>query len=237
MRCGCRYIRAMARVARIVVPGALHHITQRGNNRQDVFFVDDDRRVYLELLRQQSERYGFVVEGYCLMTNHVHVVGRPGEEVSLAKAIGRTHFLYTQYVNRLHGRNGHLWQNRFFSCAMDEGHGWNALAYVELNPVRAGIVRRAWRYPWSSSPAHCGIRDDDPLLEVTRWHEHTPAAQWKLTLLDIAGDEDEQRAVRTNTHTGRPLGSDRFLSKLEKTLGRRVRALPVGRQKGWKKNR
>ena len=225
----------MPRVARIVVPGALHHVTQRGNNRQDVFFVDDDRRVYLELLRSQSTRYGFTVEGYCLMTNHVHIVGRPADQASLAKGIGRTHFLYTQYVNRLHGRSGHMWQNRFFSCAMDDGHGWNALAYIELNPVRAGIVRRAWRYPWSSAAAHCGVRDDDPIVGLGHRRTHSPTEEWKSTLLNIAGDKDVQDTIRGNTRTGRPLGSDSFLSKLEKKLGRRVRELPIGRPKGWRK--
>ncbi|MBI4559227.1 MAG: transposase, partial [Candidatus Hydrogenedentes bacterium] len=136
----------MSRVARIVVPGVYHHITQRGNNGQDVFFVDDDRRVYLALLREQARRFEFRVEGYCLMSNHVHVVGVPEREESLAKAIGRTHFLYTQYVNRRHGRGGHLWQNRFFSCPMDEDYAWHGLAYVELNPVRAGRVRKAWEW-------------------------------------------------------------------------------------------
>ncbi len=107
----------MPRMARIVIPGQPHHVVQRGNNRQDVFFVDDDRRAYLEFLREHCERFGFNVLGYCLMTNHIHLVGTPASEDSLAKAIGRTHFRYSQYVNRLHGRSGHLWQNRFFLAA------------------------------------------------------------------------------------------------------------------------
>ena len=148
-----------SRVARIVVPGASHHVTQRGNNKQDVFFVDDDREVYLELLHQQAQRFGFWLEGYCLMTNHIHVVGVPMREDSLAKAVGRTHFLYSQYVNRMHGRSGHLWQNRFYSCPLDEFQALNALCYVELNPVRAGMVKKAWDYPWSSAAAHCGVKE------------------------------------------------------------------------------
>ena len=88
-----------------MLPGRPHHVTQRGNNRQDVFFVDDDRRVYLGLLKQQAERFGLEILGYCLMSNHVHLVAVPAGEDSLAKAVGRTHFLYTQYVNRLHGRS------------------------------------------------------------------------------------------------------------------------------------
>src|SRR3989304_6265032 len=139
----------MPRVARIVVPGMPHHITQRGNNRQAVFFVDDDRRMYLALLKAQAEIHGGGVLGYCLMTNHVHLIGVPQREESLAKAVGRTHFLYSQYINRFHKRSGHLWQNRFFSCALDEVHLLRALAYVERNPVRAKLVRLAWQYEWS----------------------------------------------------------------------------------------
>lgn len=225
----------MARVARIVVPGACHHVTQRGNNHQDVFFVDDDRRVYLELLHNQAERFGFRVEGYCLMTNHVHVVGVPEQEESLAKTIGRTHFLYTQYVNRLHGRAGHLWQNRFFSCPMDEDHAWNCLAYVELNPVRAGLARNAWEWPWSSAAEHCGESEGGALLDGAAWRKRMTAKEWKATLKAVARDKTLQMEIRSGTHTGRPLGSDSFLSKLEHRLGRRVRALPIGRQKGWRK--
>ena len=158
----------MPRVARIVVPSAPHHVTQRGNNHQDVFFVDGDHRVYLELLGERAERYGLAVLGYCLMTNHVHLVVVPSSEEALAKAIGRTHFAYTQYVNRLHGRSGHLWQNRFYSCMLDEPHLWSAMSYVERNPVRARIVRVAWRYRWSSAAAHVGGGDDSRLLDTAR---------------------------------------------------------------------
>ena len=174
----------MARVARIVVPGASHHVTQRGNNRQDVFFVADDRRVCLECLREQGARFGFRIDGYCLMTNHIHLIGVPAREDSLAKAIGRTHFLYTQYVNRMHGRTGHLWQNRFYSCAMDEAHAYQALCYVELNPVRAGMAKHAWEYAWSSARLHCdgpatggwGADAGAALLDLTAWRAQMPPA-------------------------------------------------------------
>ena len=112
----------MPRTARIAIRDVPHHITQRGNNRQDVFFVDDDRRVYLSLLKEQADKYGLEILGWCLMTNHIHLIGRPADEDSLAKALGRTHFRYTQYINRLHGRSGHLWQNRFYSCPLGREH-------------------------------------------------------------------------------------------------------------------
>ena len=211
--------------------GCVHHVTQRGNNRQDVFFVDDDRRVYLELLAEQSRRFGLSVQGYCLMTNHVHLLATPAGPDSLAKALGRTHFLYTQYVNRLHGRSGHLWQNRFYSCALDEPHQWAALAYVERNPVRARLVRLAWRYEWSSAAAHCGLAEDPSgLLDLPAWRRQRRGPDWQAALRQPA-DEAQTALLRLCTHTGRPLGSDSFLAKLETLLGRRLRALPRGRPK------
>jgi putative transposase len=220
----------MPRVARIVIPEIPYHITQRGNNRQDVFFVESDRRVYLELLQAQSERYGLAVMGYCLMSNHIHLVAVPAEETSLAKAVGRTNFLYTQYINRLHGRSGHLWQNRFYSCGLDDDYFWRAIRYVERNPVRARLVKRAWEYPWSSAAGHIEGKDDSGLLAMDRCRELLDGQDWKR-LLTQPEDETEIRSLRTSTNRGRPLGSDRFLSKLERLLGRRVRAMPVGRPK------
>jgi putative transposase len=220
----------MPRLARIVVPGVPHHVTQRGNNRQDVFFVDDDRRVYLSLLQEQAQRHGLGVLGYCVMSNHVHLMAVPQREESLAKAIGRTHFLYTQYLHRLHGRSGHLWQNRFYSCALDEAHCWAALCYTERNPVRARMVRKAWRYRWSSAAVHCGAGKADGLLDLGLWRGAWTAEGWTQRL---SGPEDGEAlsGVRASTHTGRPLGSDAFLSKVESLLGRRLRALPIGRPK------
>jgi putative transposase len=218
----------MPRVSRIVLPGLPHHITQRGNNRQDVFFVADDYRAYLALLREQKERFGLEVVGYCLMSNHVDLVAVPSSATSLAKAIGRTHFRYTQYVNRLHGRSGHLWQNRFYSCALDEGHTEAALRYVERNPVRAGMVQKAWRYEWSSAAAHVTGRDRSGLLDLDAWHERWDAGAWREVLQEPE-DEAALGRLRESTARGWPLGSDSFLSKLERVLGRRVRPLPVGR--------
>jgi len=222
----------MPRIGRIVIPGCPHHVTQRGNNRQDVFFVDDDRRAYLSILAEQGRRFGLTVQGYCLMRNHVHLVVTPRGADSLAKAVGRTHWLYTRHVNRLHGRSGHLWQNRFFSCALDETHVWRALAYVERNPVRAKLVRRAWRYRWSSAAAHvevAGCASDGPdLLEMAWWRTRQTPAAWREVL--TAGDDPtELAALRVGLGRGRPLGSDRFIAKLETLLGRRLRPRPPGR--------
>lgn len=218
----------MPRFARAIAVGCAHHITQRGNNRQDVFLVDDDRRVYLHILAEEAAKHKLEVLGYCLMTNHVHLVAIPHEEASLAKGIGRTHFRYSQYLNRFHGRSGHLWQGRFYSCALD-GRGVRlALKYVELNPVRARLCRRAWRYAWSSAAAHTDAKARSELLNLVWWYARFSAPAWREELSADLTDEDVAR-LRVRTRTGRPLGSDAFLSKLETLLGRRLRPLPVGR--------
>lgn len=220
----------MPRLARIVVADQPHHVTQRGNNRQDVFFVDDDRRTYLDLLRIHCERYGLRTLGYCLMTNHVHLITVPAREESLAKAVGRTNFRYTQYINRMHGRSGHLWQNRFFSCALDEVHLWRAMCYVEQNPVRAKMVRVPWRYRWSSAAAHVSRSESSVLPDLPAWRKQWSPDRWRAVLSERL-EESDLASLRLCTHRGRPLATDSFLSKLEKRFGRRLRPLPVGRPK------
>lgn len=218
----------MPRMARAIAVGCAHHIAQCGNNRQAVFMADDDREVYLQILQEQAGKHGLEILGYCLMTNHVHVVAIPHAEDSLAKGIGRTHFHYSQYVNRVHKRSGHLWQGRFHSCALDGRHLWLAMKYVELNPVWAKLCRRAWRYEWSSAAAHTEESAQSDLLNLPWWYKQFSAEAWRKELAEGVTEEEATR-IRMRTQTGRPLGSDRFVSKLETLLGRRVRPLPVGR--------
>jgi len=214
----------------VVIPGCPHHVTQRGNNHQDVFFVDDDRRLFLQLLREAGQRFSLTFDGYCLMTNHVHLVCTPTLEESLARAMKRVSQLYAQYVNRFHRRSGHLWQDRFYSCALDEDHFWSALVYVERNPVRAGIARHAWDWAWSSAVAHTGGAEASGLLSARPGRGPTDPARWKALLAQPQDDEIVSR-LRRCTSRGRPLGTDSFLSKLERALGRRLRPLPRGRPK------
>src|SRR5437867_3469539 len=153
----------MARLRRVVVPGLPHHITQRGNRRANVFLDDQDRRVFLRLLRETSERHSLRHFSYCLMTNHFHLISTPSESRSLAWTMRDLLGPYASYFNQKHGLSGRLWQGRFFSSVLDESHFWAAVRYVERNPVRAGMVKRAEDYRWSSAPAHCRLRGD-PLL-------------------------------------------------------------------------
>ena len=160
---------------------------------RDVFFVDDDRRVYLELLKEQADKYALEVIGYCLMSNHVHIVAIPHAEDSLAKAIGRTHFRYAQYINRFHRRSGHLWQGRFYSCALDERHFWLAMKYIELNPVRARLCRAAWRYAWSSAAGHVDAQAISDVLNLSRWYDRISAAEWRKELAKGLSDSELER--------------------------------------------
>jgi putative transposase len=220
----------MPRNARIVIPDIAHHITQRGNNRQDVFFVDDDRQKFLELLCEQSKKFGAVIDGYCLMTNHIHIIATPTGSDSLSKTMGRVNLLYSQYISYMHGRTGHLWQNRFYSCPLDTNHYYEALCYIEQNPVRAKISRYPWTYRWSSAGFHIGGVDEIGLMNKTRWHRQSSGLDWK-NLLRAKMERFDIDRLRIHCRTGRPLGTDRFLSKLETVVGRRLRALPVGRPK------
>ncbi len=216
----------MSRVARIVVPGFAHHVTQRGNRRTDVFYSDDDRRAYLHFLRQYSERHGLAVWAYCLMTNHIHLIVVPQREDSLAKALRDAHTVYAMRFNTTTQQSGHVWQGRFYSCPLDESHLWAAVRYVERNPVRAGIVSHAVDFPWSSAAAHCGnaadgvlSRDFPPSGVVDDW------AQWLRT-----ENEDDVARIRTTTRTGRPCGGKQFLAQLESLLGRAMHPHKRGRK-------
>ncbi len=218
----------MPRQPRVVAVGAPHHITQRGNNRQDVFLLDDDRRRYLATLRRECVRRHVALLGYCLMPNHVHLVAVPGGVDALAKALGQTHQLHAQWFNWRYQRNGHLWQNRFYSCALGRSHLRLALAYVDLNPVRAGMVPEASGYPWSSARAHIDGGDDGGLLNKSLWNEVCPLADW-ADVLRQRGVDDGGQELREATRAGRPYGDEKFVGALEKRVGRRLRAGTPGR--------
>jgi len=218
----------VSRVARIVVPGVPHHITQRGNNRQPVFSTDRDRLDYLSILSGQSRKHSLDVLAYCLMDNHVHLVAVPGRPDSLARAVGMTHLVYARSFNERNDRSGHLWQGRFFSCPLDPARTLLAIRYVEHNPVRAGIVGSAGRYSWSSAGAHLDGHDAHAVLALNQWLELTEGIRWS-EFLSENGDARGLAEMRSSTLIGRPWGSPGFTDKVERALGRRVRPRSVGR--------
>ena len=211
----------MPRVARVVIADVAHHVTQRGNGRQFLLASDGERLVYRDLLRQALREQPLAVLGYCLMSNHVHLVAVPRRAEVLAEAFQHVHGRYAAYWNVAHATSGHVWQGRFYSCPLDPGHLWTALRYVELNPVRAGMVAEAAAWPWSSAPAHCGTADPDTCLELSLWRQAWSEESWRK-FLEQGETESELRAIRRCTRSGRPLGSSEFTEALERRTGRRL---------------
>jgi putative transposase len=203
-------------------------VTQRGNGRQDVFRCDEDRRLYLDLYRRYTTRYGVTTWGFCLMSNHVHLLAVPEREDSLARSLGRTHSDYARYFNVRHGSSGHLWESRFFSCPLGGDHTWAALRYVERNPVSASMVSRAEDWRWSSARAHIHDSDPDALLVMDPWRAAFFRDDWRSEL-DGPADELSARRLREATMCGRPFGDREFVERLEHAVGRRLTPRPVGR--------
>lgn len=219
----------MPRIARIVCPGLPYHITQRGNRRETVFFCDEDRQAYLEDLRHYADRHVLEILAYCLMDNHVHLVAVPGTADALHRTLKPVHLLHAQRINQEMEWCGHLWQDRFFSSALDQRHLWAAIRYVELNPVRAGLVERAERFRWSSAPAHCAHGSDPVLTRNSTWLRILSAVRDWSSWLAESIDPESLRSLRSNTRKGLPTGSEEFVRGIEATTGRTLRRRPRGR--------
>jgi len=219
----------MPRIARVCAIDYPHHITQRGNNRESVFFDNEDREFYLKALSRYSQLWEFDIWAYCLMTNHVHILSVPRRKESLARGIGSTNLVYTQYMNRKHKRSGRLWQNRFFSTIVDdEPYLWAVVRYIERNPVRVGLVQRAEDYKWSSCKAHVsGFKDS--ILTGEGWLEEDNVQVYREFLRN--DDKEIEKSIRNATTTGRPLGGVSFIQLLEKELGRSLLPKKAGRPK------
>jgi len=191
----------MPRTARIIVPHVPHHIVQRGNNRQNVFWEREDFLKYCGWMNRYAGQYRVDILAYCLMINHVHFIAEPEDETGLSRLLNTLHMRYAQYQNAKRNRSGHLWQGRFFSCVMDEVHLYRAIRYVELNPVRAGRVRRAWDYPWSSAAWHVRKSDWSPVR--IKNISLVDNRDWKEYLRE--GDEYFDGRIRRATAKGRKL--------------------------------
>jgi putative transposase len=209
----------MARLARVIAVDVPHHVTQRGNARRFILDCDSDRLVYLDLLRRYCSLYELSLLGYCLMSNHVHLVVTPRRIDSLPLTLKHTHGRYAAYWNASHTSSGHVWQGRYYSCPLDSEHLWAALRYTELNPLRARLASAPEAYRWSSAAAHCGMAQPDLALEMNPWERYWNATTWKEYLAEQGGDA-EADAIRQCTHTGRPLGTPEFIEGLEKAMRR-----------------
>ncbi|MEZ5570309.1 MAG: transposase [Halioglobus sp.] len=214
----------MARMPRLVVPGYPHHVMQRGNRRMRTFFCEQDYRVYLKLLAESKAEARVSVWAYCLMPNHVHLIVVPEHRDSLAHLFRQVHRRYSRHINFRENWRGHLWQERFHSCVMDERYLLAAVRYTELNPLRARLCARPQDWQWSSAAAHVAGRDDSvvtvkPMLDrVSDW----------LRYLSVAVSSDERDGIRRFSTSGRPAGDASFVERIETLTGRALKKRKPG---------
>jgi len=217
----------MARQARIVLPDTPHHITQRGNRGENVFFEKSDYEAYLAFLSEECADKGVSIWAYCLMPNQIQLIAVPSKEHALARALGEAHRRYTRRINERNAWRGHLFQDRFFSYPMDETHLLNAARYIETMPAYAGIAPTPEAYLWSSARAHVKGREDK-LLSADKPLLHF-VADWASFLTQMP-EETNPRNIERHLQTGRPRGNDNFLNAVESMLGRTVRPQKPGRR-------
>jgi putative transposase len=214
----------MARLARVVIPGLPHHVTQRGNGRAQTFFSDQDYALYRDLLAASCRSAGVEVWAWVLMPNHVHMILLPSDADGLRRALAPVHRRYAGHVHARERRTGHFWQGRFGAVAMDEDHLRAALAYIALNPVRARLTRRPEDWPWSSVHAHLSGRGDG-LTAVAPVLQRYPRF---ADLIERAPDEAAFARLRRAEAIGRPAGDERFLAELEARTARTLKPAKPG---------
>lgn len=220
----------MARIARIVIPGYPHHVTQRGNRRQKTFFHDSDYQLYRYLMAEFCRKNNTEVWAYCLMPNHVHFVMVPKTMDGLRATVGEAHRRYTREINSRQQWRGHLWQERFHSFPMDEYYLLATVRYIERNPVTATLCDRPEHWPWSSASAHLSGIDDllvctKPMLErVGNWSEYLRQPTHPEQIANLV----------LHSNTGRPLGSESFVTRVANVVGSDVRPKKRGRKLGYR---
>ena len=225
----------MPRIARAVAAEFPHHVIQKGNNREKGFFDEEDKEKYLLLLKKYTGKWDSPILAYCLMNNHVHLLLKPQKEEALYKAMQGVTLCYTQHINRKYQRTGRLWESRYHSCIVDkEKYLWAVARYIEQNPVRARIVKKAEDYKYSSAKAHIrGIEDE--VLGEELFEERQRKDYRKFIRSGIP--EKEINSIRYHASTGRPFGGEDFIEKIGKKLKRTFFLNPVGRPRKTKSDR
>ena len=220
----------MPRIARAVVPGFPHHVSQRGNRGADVFLDAEDRERYLSVASHYARRHGVDIWAYCLMPDHVHLVLVPETEAALTKAVGQVHHRYTKMINFRQRWKGHLWQGRYASYPMDEKYMFACVRYIEMNPVRANLVEKPEDWQWSSARYHLGNREENLIADSSPLDT---IANWKEFLNEPTIEAD---LLRKHERTGRPLGNMEFIEKCSIILNRDLAKQKPG-PKGPRKKR
>lgn len=217
----------MARRMRVTPAGIPQHVIQRGNNRQICFASDSDRRLYLSCLKGYAEAYEVEIHAWVLMTNHVHLLCTPGENISLPRMMQALGRMYVRSFNQRYKRTGTLWEGRYRSCLIDsESYMLELYRYIELNPVRAGMVDEPGAYRWSSYRRNAWGRDDGLCISHALYLSLGPASTERMrryrTFFETRVDDDLLTEIRRNTNRGVALGNNRFVQQIEALTGQRV---------------
>ena len=217
----------MPRKPRFFVPGLPVHIVQRGNNRQVIFFEEPDYQVYRSLLAEASDRFGFQIHAYVLMTNHTHILATPQDKTSISNMMQYVGRQYVPYINQKYQRTGTLWEGRF-KAAMVETAAYllACYRYIELNPCRAGLVQQPQAYPWSSYQRN-GMLLHDSLITPHAEYQNLGADEAKRAgnyrrLFDQCTPEQELNSLRVHTQSGTPLGGAKFRKEIESALAQKI---------------
>jgi len=218
----------MPRRSRLAIKDVPHLICQRSLDGAPLFQTQTDYSEYLRTLKQQAAFYQADILAYCLLKNRVHLILIPRKKDSLARTVGRTHFWFAQYRNRRTKQNGKLWHDRFHSCPIDPKLIAQVVKFVESQPVCNKIVRKPEKYPWSSARLHIESKDENQIVNLAAWSPKKLKNRW-LDILNQKIDPQLFSQLQLNTQTGRPWGSDAFISALETKLKQRLHALPIGR--------
>jgi putative transposase len=225
----------MPRPLRPIADGLVYHVINRGNNRQEVFRKKADFEAFLAALLELKQRKPFELYGYCLLNNHFHLLMRPTGE-SISRIVQSLLVSHTQRYHRHHGSGGHVWQGRFKSPVIqDDEHLLTVLRYIEANPLRAGLVKQADEYPWSSYRAHGAGQADELLDRIAVYDQLAGSAaarqrQWSAKVHRPL-DESTLEQVRRSSTTGLPFGTEKWVGRLAKRLDLDLTIRPRGRPK------
>lgn len=224
----------MARLPRYLLPGQPQHVIQRGNNRQPIFASEDDYRFYYECLMEAARNHGCDIHAYVFMTNHVHLLVTPQTEGGIGKMMQSLGRRYVQYFNYTYHRTGTLWEGRYRATLVDaQRYLLTCYRYIELNPVRAAMVRHPGEYRWSSYRAHAEGRDDPLVTEHCIYQalgrDNAEQRSAYRTLFKSQIEEQTLREIRDTLQKGWVLGSERYKNEIAALVSRRVQPSPKGR--------
>ena len=231
----------MPRRPRVSIPGYAEHIIQRGNNRQPIFACDEDIKAYAHWLGEYAKKFEVSIHAWVFMTNHVHLLCTPSSTAAISKMMQSLGRQYVRYFNYTYQRTGTLWEGRFKSCLVqDQSYLFHLYRYIELNPVRADMVKDPADFSWSSYQCN-GLGINSELLTPHQLYQSLGRTKEERcdvyrAMFQYQVDDKLLEDIRLTANKGLVLGNDRFKEQIELLTGQRQTQAKRGRKEGWRKN-